>query len=619
MVAFAVSLCAALLAHSAGAAVAKGDDAAARKAAVESHLLPDAPVEGVVWTIADRMRHYRVPGIAVAVIKDSKIDWVAGYGVRDSSTGEPVTAQTMFQAGSISKTVNAFCAMKLVQDGKLSLDANINDALTSWKLADNEHTKKRKVTLELLLSHRAGATVHGFFGYHRFGPLPTLNQVLDGAPPANSDPIVVDTPPGLAFRYAGGGTTIVQRAMIDVSGNDYPTLAHETVFAPLGMEHSAYEQPLSESKWPDHSAAHIADGMPTPGKFQVHPELAAAGLWISAEDLAKFIIELQLALAGKSERVLTSATVERMTTPVGQGTAALGMFVEVHDGEPWREHGGTNIGFQNHFWFDENGNGFVMLSNGDRGVDLIDEVVRAVADVYGWSGFAHAPMKVLPPDADERALAPGRYELADDDVLTIRGNGDRLLAEIAPAEPQPLYRVGTRAYVTDDGRTRVEFDSDTERGFEDAHVKVGGKTRFGARLVEDALTPIEQLAAGDAASIDAAIADYRARFAADSADSTILDERLVAIASGFVARGAPGSSLAAALALARLNVELHPESLAANETLGRIALVTGEKADSVRAYEKVIALSGAGGDQFARFTREVAIATLAELRGEKPH
>lgn len=613
----AILLCATLLAPADPAA--SGADA--RRGAVESHLLPAFPVEGVGWTIADRMRHYRVPGVAVAVIRDSKIDWVRGYGVRDSTTGEPVTAQTMFQAGSISKTVNAFCAMKLVQDGKLSLDADIDDALTSWKVPKNGFTQKRKLTLELLLCHRGGVTVHGFFGYHRFGEVPTLNQVLDGAPPANSDPITVDTPPGLAFRYAGGGTTIVQRAMIDVSGRDYPSLQHDTVFVPLGMEHSAYEQPLSEARWPDHSAAHLADGEPTPGKFQIHPELAAAGLWISAEDLAKFLIEIQLALDGKSEKVLKQATVERMTQPVARGAAAFGMFVEMHDDEPWLEHGGTNVGFQNHFWFDRNGNGVVMLTNGDLGVDLIDEILRSVAVTYGWEGFVPTPVHVLPTTRDDRSAAPGRYELADDDVLSISADGDALFAEFAPEDRQRIFAVAERTFVTEDGRTRITFDSPGAHGFEDAKVKQDGKSRFGSREEDDRASPLELLTRGDAASIDAAIAGYRERAAADADDIAIKDERSSAIVAALLRRGAPHSSLPAAFALARLNAELHPTSITALDTLGRVARLSGDREASLHAYETVLKLADASGnvaDMFARFRKSNAIAALAELRGEKP-
>lgn len=208
---------------------------------VEKGLLPSVLVKGVQpWTLQERMKHYKAPGVSIAVIKDYKIEWAKGYGVKDVDTNEPVTTETLFQAGSISKPVAAMVALKKVEQGKIALDENINDKLTSWKLPDNEFTAKRRVTLANLLSHTGGLTVHGFPGYAPGEAIPTLPQVLDGASPANTPAVRVNMEPGTKYRYSGGGITIAQLAIMDIEKKPYPRIAQETVLGPLGMTSSTY-------------------------------------------------------------------------------------------------------------------------------------------------------------------------------------------------------------------------------------------------------------------------------------------------------------------------------------------------------------------------------------------
>src|SRR6185369_1366057 len=203
---------------------------------IERGLLPAVLIKGApAWTIQERMKHYKVPGVSIAIIRDFKVEWAKAYGLKDVETNEPVTTETLFQAGSISKPVAAMVALKKVEQGKIALDENINNKLTSWKLPDNEFTAKRKVTLANLLSHTGGLTVHGFPGYAVGEKIPTLPQVLDGAPPANTAPVRVDIEPGTKHRYSGGGTTIAQLAIMDIEKKPYPQIARETVLGPLNM------------------------------------------------------------------------------------------------------------------------------------------------------------------------------------------------------------------------------------------------------------------------------------------------------------------------------------------------------------------------------------------------
>lgn len=133
---------------------------------VEQGLLPAVLIkDDPSWSLEERMKNWKVPGLSVAVVKDFKVEWARSYGVKDIETKEPVTTETLFQAGSISKPVAAMVALKRVQEGKIALDENINNKLVTWKLPDNEFTAKKKVTLANLLSHTGGLTVHGFPGY----------------------------------------------------------------------------------------------------------------------------------------------------------------------------------------------------------------------------------------------------------------------------------------------------------------------------------------------------------------------------------------------------------------------------------------------------------------------
>lgn len=252
---------------------------------VEQGLLPPVLIKGdPAWTIEERMKFYKVPGLSVAVIKDFKIHWARAYGVKDLETKEPVTVETLFQAGSISKSVNAMIVMKKVEQGKISLDANINDKLVSWKLPDNDFTAKKKVTLRNLLSHTAGTTVHGFPGYAIDEKVPTVPQVLNGEAPANTAPVRVDLEPGTRFRYSGGGTTITQLALTDIEKKPYPEIARETVLKPLKMTNSTYSQPLPASWRPKAATGYRRDGSEVKGKIHIYPEMAAAGLWTTPTD-----------------------------------------------------------------------------------------------------------------------------------------------------------------------------------------------------------------------------------------------------------------------------------------------------------------------------------------------
>jgi CubicO group peptidase (beta-lactamase class C family) len=194
--------------------------------------------------LAERMKYYKVPGVSIAVINNGVIEWAKGYGVREYGTNFPVTVETLFQAASISKPIAAMASLRLVEKGKLNLDEDVNKKLVSWKMPENEFTKTEKVTLRGLLTHNAGLSVSGFPGYPTHtNPLPTVLQVLDGSPPANTKPVRVIRIPGTQWSYSGGGITVMQQLLMDVSGKPFPALMKEAVLNKLKMKNSTYEQP----------------------------------------------------------------------------------------------------------------------------------------------------------------------------------------------------------------------------------------------------------------------------------------------------------------------------------------------------------------------------------------
>jgi CubicO group peptidase (beta-lactamase class C family) len=219
---------------------------AERLARIETSLpaVPIATGPPIALDLEGWLRTFNVPGLSVAVFDDFRVVWAKTYGVKEVGKPDRVTVDTLFQAGSISKPVAAIAALHHVERGMLSLDADINAKLVSWKVPENEFTRTEKVTLRRLLSHSAGLTVHGFPGYAVTDPVPTLVQVLDGVKPANTAPVRVDVVPGSTFRYSGGGTTVVQLALVDQLGKPFPQIMSETVFTKLGLANSTYEQPL---------------------------------------------------------------------------------------------------------------------------------------------------------------------------------------------------------------------------------------------------------------------------------------------------------------------------------------------------------------------------------------
>jgi CubicO group peptidase (beta-lactamase class C family) len=338
-------------------------------------------------TLSERMTALHVPGVSIYVIHQGA-SWGRGFGVTQLG-GKPVSPGTLFQAGSISKPVAAMAALHLVQEKKLTLDADINSELVTWKLPTSPAANGKVVTLRELLTHTAGLTVHGFPGYAANEPVPSLTQVLDGQKPANTPPIRIESEPGSRWSYSGGGFTVMQQALLDVTGEPFPKLMHDTVLVPLGMVHSTYQQPLPRELQASAATPYDDNDSPIPGGAHTYPEMAAAGLWTTAPDLGRFAEELERSLQGEGNLhgVLTSELARQMVAP-GKGRWGLGLGIGGSDADPYFIHGGDDAGFENLLVEYENHlDGAIVMTNAQGGTRLADEIMQSIATEYGWQDF----------------------------------------------------------------------------------------------------------------------------------------------------------------------------------------------------------------------------------------
>lgn len=563
---------------------------AARRARVERGLLPPVLVKGApAWTIEERLRHYKAPGLSVAVIKDFKVEWARGYGVRDLETREPVTERTLFQAGSISKPVAAMAALKKVEQGRLSLEEDVNLRLASWKLPDNEFTAKKKVTLANLLSHTAGLTVHGFPGYAAGERLPTVPQVLDGAPPANTAPVRVDLEPGTRYRYSGGGTTVAQLMLTDAERKPFPDIMRETVLAPLGMDDSTYEQPLPAARARHAAAGHLADGRPVEGKFHVYPEMAAAGLWTTPTDLAKFGIEVQLSLQGRSNRVLSKASAERMVTPFVSENVGLGFFIQKRGRQLYFGHDGADEGFRAMLLLHrEKGYGAAVMVNSDNG-QFLGEVVRAVAREYGWDEYLPAELETVAVAPERLAGYAGRYLVNPDRVLEVTFEGGRLFARPTQGPKVELFPVSETTFVRQDANIRATFAPASEGAPARVTLASGNNTSDAPRLTKGEVIPYELLQAG---KVDEAVAAYRAIKREKPDNVAVSEQRLNTLGYELLRAKRPRESLA----VFALNADLYPQSFNVYDSLGDAYAEAGDRERAVKNYRRSLELNPQNGN-----------------------
>jgi CubicO group peptidase (beta-lactamase class C family) len=380
-----------------------------RIAAIEANVVPTVVIKGEtvpVVRLETRMEQLKVPALSVAVFNNGVIEWMKAYGYADKERGIRATPATLFEAGSISKSIAAVGALLLVQRGKLALDANVNEQLRSWHLPDNQFTAIHKVTLRNILDHTAGTTVSGFPGYARMGKIPTPIEVLEGK--GNTPAIRVWKVPGRSWHYSGGGYLIMQVLMSDVTGRPFADLMHDTVLRPLDMRNSTYEQPLPEAWRARAASGYDSDGVEVPGNWHVYPATVAAGLWTTAADLAKYALAVERINLGKGG-ILSRQLIHTMLTP-GMNHDGLGVFL-TPDGRRFGHDGGDD-GFQSSLTaFINSEAGIAILTNSHNGGQLAHELMLTIARQYGWSGFQQVEETAIQLSRSETERLVGHYKV----------------------------------------------------------------------------------------------------------------------------------------------------------------------------------------------------------------
>lgn len=429
--------------------------------AVETSLLPVVTVAGdphPTRSLTEEMRRRHIPAVSIAVIQNGTLRWAHAWGTLNPEGGAPATSDSLFQAASISKSLASMAALHLVQQGTLSLDTPVQTELKNWTLPQNSFSAQQPVTLRELLSHTAGTNVHGFPGYATTDSVPTLQQVLDGVKPANTEAIRVTSTPGQAFSYSGGGFTIVQQMMIDATGLPFPQIMQSLVLGPVGMRHSTYQQPLPPARLAEVALPADEQGKPIAGGPHTYPEMAAAGLWTTPSDLALWIIEMQRSLKGQANHVLSPEMTRVMLTPV-KGDYGLGVGVARQNGQPSFAHSGGNAGYRTFYIGYENGAGAVIMTSSDSGGPLYPDILRSISHVYNWATWKSTPRTAITLAPSALTAYTGKFMAQTLGRIEIVLDSGRLQASLSYYGSSPLFPSAPNTFFATDTEAELHFDS----------------------------------------------------------------------------------------------------------------------------------------------------------------
>ncbi|WP_421765471.1 serine hydrolase [Ekhidna sp.] len=469
---------------------------AERIKSVETGLTTWVHIEGdSTWSIEERMEHYGIPGVSIAVIDNYEVAWTEAYGVMDLESRTPVTTQTLFQAAATSMPVTAYGALRLAKENDLDLDENINSYLTSWKFPEIEFTKEEKVTIRNLLNHSAGIHPRGTGSYTTDAITPSLVEILNGTPPASNEPITVNKEPGESVRFAYASYVPIQQMMKDVAGKTFPEIMQEHVLQPLEMNSSTFNQTLTAEQLEKVATGYLQDGSIVKGGRHIYPAMASNGLWTTAGDYAKFIAHVQ-----QSKKLTAS-----MGKPYGVNdsgwsfTLGLGFQLLNRNGEIYFRHHGWNRGFYAEIAAHrDKGYGVVVLTNSTFPA-FNAEVMRAVALVYDWSNYVpvHQKMEIEQSHADE---ITGRYQ-SDEVIVEVYQKDNQLFYKnILSEEGVELIKVSDSLFVRRNSSRFIQFKPDAENGaisLQYLNRNDGTMISSLAKVGNDQKSPVEFLLEGD--------------------------------------------------------------------------------------------------------------------------
>ncbi|WP_339279969.1 serine hydrolase domain-containing protein [Lysinibacillus sp. FSL P2-0066] len=331
-------------------------------------------------TIHEQMLLQQIAGLSIAYIKDGELQQADCFGLLEVGKTNRVNTETIFNACSISKLLTGILVMKLVEQGIVDLDEDINQKLTSWKMPDNSYTQAKKVTLRHLLSHQAGIIdpKGSFSPLHSLWQRPSMVDLLKGTTPYCPIPIDSKFEAEQEFHYSDAGFCIVQLLMEDIIGSNFSTLMTDLIFRPLAMTNSFFSSAVPTANT---ASGHHKDGTVTAQRYPIYPYDAACGLWTTPSDLAKLLQEVMQALKGKG--TLGLASIHELIRPQGcKEWMGLGVFLDGAGEQLEISSLGWGVGYQCLLVaYPHLDKGFVAMTNTDTGVHqmqgLLGEIYRS--------------------------------------------------------------------------------------------------------------------------------------------------------------------------------------------------------------------------------------------------
>ncbi len=561
---------------------------------VETSLTTPVYIEGdSTWSIEERMKHYGIPGASIAIIHNGKIEWAKGYGVMDIKSESPVTRKTLFQASLLSMPVTAYGALSLVQQNKVALNENINSYLKSWQLPNNEFTTEKKATLKNLLNHSAGINVHAISGYNTDSTVPTLIEILNGTLPVKNNSIFVNKEPDERIYISAGGYAIIQQMMIDVEGEKFPDLMNELVLKPLAMKNSTFNQSLSTEQLKMAATGYLQEGSMVKGKGHHYPVMASNGLWTTAEDFAKFTINIQQTLKENSVKGLSKDMTTLMLTPYGtnsyyrsQFKYGLGFGIKKEKDENYFYHWGWNRGFFGLMMAHRDKDfGVVVLTNSTYPA-FNEEVIRSVALSYKWDNYLPIYKKI----EIEKSLADevtGKYQSEKEIVTIFQKNNQLFYKNILDVEAKELIKVSDSSFVRRNSNRLIQFKSNSKNGignflFLNRNDKTISTTFV--KIDADKKEPIEFLLEGN---LEKALKVYKSIIEKDATHPTVTEEYLNDLGDRFY----HNDRMILSQNTFKLNMMLYPNSFKVYESYAKACMKMGKTDLAILNYSKSLELN----------------------------
>ncbi len=534
------------------------------------------------WSIEERMAHYGIPGVSIAVIHEGKIAWAKGYGVMDKESKVPVTTETLFQAAATSMPVTAYGALQLAEANNLDLDENINSYLKSWQVPDNEFTKQEQVTLRNILNHSAGIHPRGTGSYAPTEEIPTLLQILNGITPASNEPITVNKVPGESVRFAYASYVPLQQMMMDVEGKNFPEIMQEYVLQPLAMNNSTYNQTLTATQMEKAATGYLQDGYMVKGRKHLYPAMASYGLWTTAEDYAKFLTHVQQS----PDLAAMMGTPYDVHNNGWSFTLGLGFQLLNREGDVYFRHHGWNRGFYAEIAAHrDKGYGVVVLTNSTfPGFNA--EVMRAVAMAYDWSNYVPVHEKY---EIDQTLVeeVEGRYQSETELVEIYQENNQLLYKNILSEEGVELVKVSDSLFVRRNSSAFIQFKKDPENGVVNLRfLNRNDNTEIFTltKIANDHKRPVEFLLEGD---YENALIAYRDLKEQDPTNPTVTEAYINDIAYDFY----HADRMPLSLNTFKVNMELYPDSYQVYESYAEACEKAGEIDLAISNYSKSLELN----------------------------